>query len=523
MSASPSEPRAASQAPASESARARSPGGEALKRLFRNRMAMVSFGFIVVLAIIGFMSPFWERNVTHFSPTEQHNLLQNQPPGARDISTWHPTYDGDKRAFALVDFDGDGQLRCHIRRAPPVLPPGFRDLQRLAPSLYAEAKAGFDAADADHVLSDALSLMLGALECPELQLAQDVATGFFDKLPTNRWDVARGDDEPVPGKNDADGFITWREYPHDDLALPEELRGLGLSGPETFRRLDVDGDHVLSRWEILETSRYLRYSSVGKDGLSNNFDAFVRSYDQDGDLSVSLAEFPGAPELHTFAFGTDGDGQDVLTRLLYGARLSIMIGLLATLVSLVIGVVYGATAGYLGGRIDNVMMRFVDVLYGLPYMFIVILLFVIIHDPNNVVLLFVALGAVQWLTMARVVRGQVLSLKNREFIEAARAIGASQPRIILRHLIPNAIGPVIVYATLLVPQAILQEAFLSFLGLGVDMSWGRMIADGADWTKMQSVPWVLVFPGVALALTLFALNFLGDGVRDAMDPSLKGR
>lgn len=512
-------------APARPSAapRPRSLGGEAFRRLLRNRMAMVSFGFIVALAIVGFLSPVWETSVTHFSPTEQHDLLQNQPPGARDLSIWHPTYDGDPRAFDVVDLDRDGFLRCHLRRAPPVLPPGFRDLERWSPSLYADAKAGFEAADHDQIITGALGTLLGSLECPELQLAQDVATGFYDKLPTNRWDVARGDADPKPGVRDADGFITWKEYPHDDLDLPEDLRGLGLSGPDAFARLDVDGDHVLARWEIIDTTRYLRYSSVGDDGRANNFDAFVRTFDGDGDLAISRAEFPGAPELHTFAFGTDGAGQDVLTRLLYGARLSIMIGLLATLVSLLIGVVYGATAGYLGGRIDDLMMRFVDVLYGLPYMFIVILLFVIIHDPNNVVLLFVALGAVQWLTMARVVRGQVLSLKNREFVEAARAIGCSQPRIILRHLIPNAIGPVVVYATLLVPQAILQEAFLSFLGLGVDMSWGRMIADGADWSKMQAVPWVLVFPGVALALTLFALNFLGDGVRDALDPSLKGR
>jgi oligopeptide transport system permease protein len=168
------------------------------------------------------------------------------------------------------------------------------------------------------------------------------------------------------------------------------------------------------------------------------------------------------------------------------------------------------------------MMRFVDVLYGLPYMFIVILLFVIIHDPNNVVLLFVALGAVQWLTMARIVRGQVLSLKHREFVEAARAIGTSHAGIIGRHLIPNALGPIIVYATLTVPAVMLQEAFLSFLGLGVqppDASWGVLVNEGAS--VMGLFPWLVIFPGAALALTLFCLNFLGDGLRDALDPHLR--
>jgi len=190
-------------------------------------------------------------------------------------------------------------------------------------------------------------------------------------------------------------------------------------------------------------------------------------------------------------------------------------------VSLIIGVTWGAVAGYVGGRLDNFMMRIVDVLYGLPFMFLVILIMVIIDDRNNVVLLFVALGAVQWLTMARVVRGQVMSLKNREFVEAARAIGVPKIAIVFRHLIRNAIGPVVVYSTLLVPAVILEEAFLSFLGLGVELSWGSMIADGSS--KMELMPWLIIFPGLALAGTLFAMNFLGDGVRDAIDPQMQGK
>jgi oligopeptide transport system permease protein len=218
--------------------------------------------------------------------------------------------------------------------------------------------------------------------------------------------------------------------------------------------------------------------------------------------------------------GTDILGRDMLARVLYGGQISLLVGLVATLVSFLIGVTYGAVSGYFGGRIDNAMMRFVDVLYSLPYMFLVILL--LVFFSRSILMLFVALGAVQWLTMARIVRGQVLSLKNQEFIESARAIGAGHARIIFRHLIPNALGPIIVYATLTVPAVMLQEAFLSFLGLGVQpprASWGVLVNEGSG--VMGFFPWLVFFPGLALALTLFCLNFVGDGLRDALDPHLR--
>ncbi len=216
-------------------------------------------------------------------------------------------------------------------------------------------------------------------------------------------------------------------------------------------------------------------------------------------------------------FGTDSVGRDLLVRTLYGARVSLAVGLTATLVSLVIGVAYGATAGYLGGRIDELMMRFVDVLYSIPYIFLVIILMVIFN--RNFFLLFVAIGAVEWLTMARIVRGQTLSLKQKEFIEAARAGGVGAFGIVTRHIIPNVFGPVIVYVTLTVPASILAESFLSFLGLGIQeplTSWGVLISEGAN--QMETAPWMLIFPATFMAITLFCFNFIGDGLRDALDP-----
>lgn len=249
-----------------------------------------------------------------------------------------------------------------------------------------------------------------------------------------------------------------------------------------------------------------------------------------------------APSL-SHPMGTDDAGRDLLARVLQGGRISLMVGIISTFVSLLVGVSYGAIAGFLGGRIDNLMMRIVDIIYAIPYILIVIVLLSVFGGPNTpewikwlstnvggagnqglsqIFLLFFALGLVSWLTMARVVRGQILSLKNQEFVLAARATGVSTFGIIFRHLVPNALGPVIVYATLTVPSVMLTEAFLSFLGLGVQApyaSWGSLADSGIK--NLAIFPWQLIFPGITMAFTLFSLNFLGDGIRDALDPQTR--
>ena len=249
--------------------------------------------------------------------------------------------------------------------------------------------------------------------------------------------------------------------------------------------------------------------------------AFVQAeYDK---LTVEIATNP--VHKRVYILGTDYLGRDMLARTIYGGRISIMIGLVGTITAVFIGIIVGAIAGYVGGRTDNLLMRFVDILYGLPYMLVVIILMSMVPEgTNSIIVLFVAIAALSWLTIARVVRGQIISLKNAEFVEAARSMGASSGRIIFRHLLPNTLGVIVIFATLSLPSFIMNESFLSFLGLGVSApsaSWGTLVSEGVQ--GMELYPWRLLVPAVAMTAFLFAMNFLGDGLRDALHPQSKNR
>ncbi len=243
------------------------------------------------------------------------------------------------------------------------------------------------------------------------------------------------------------------------------------------------------------------------------FAPFVAPYSYEFQFVDRIGQPPSAEHW----LGTDSLGRDLLSRIIYGARVSLMVGFVATTVALLIGVSWGVIAGYSGGRVDSIMMRIVDILYGLPFIIFIILLMVIFG--RNIFLLFAAIGAVEWLTMSRIVRAQVITLKNQEFVQAAQAMGVSNFAMFRRHILPNIMGPIAVYATLTIPSVMLLESFLSFLGLGVPAemsSWGSLIKDGV--VSMQSYPWILIFSGLTFSITLFALNFFGDGLRDALDP-----
>lgn len=242
------------------------------------------------------------------------------------------------------------------------------------------------------------------------------------------------------------------------------------------------------------------------------------------DPSYTQPRLRNLPPSSRFVFGTDALGRDLLARVLVGGRASLLVGLASTAVSVLVGVSYGAVAGFYGGKVDDAMMRLVDFLYGLPYMFLVILIMLLFSETarGEMLPVFLALGLVQWLTMARIVRGQVLTLRRQEFVLAAELLGASDVRVLVRHVLPNVLGVIIVYATLMVPSVIILESFLSFLGLGVALSWGQLVSDGvAVVNPVRAYWWLLLWPSAFLGLTLLSLNFIGDGLRDALDP--KGR
>ncbi|MEZ5926229.1 MAG: ABC transporter permease subunit [Hyphomicrobiaceae bacterium] len=299
-------------------------------------------------------------------------------------------------------------------------------------------------------------------------------------------------------------------YPQQDAIEAGLKDALKRTGVEVTQWTEMDGRVLVTVTGTKPVdTRITRYVD-----RSDSFDdTQVVSTAADG-LSLTMS---AAIDQKYFLLGTDPSGRDLLTRTLVAGRVSLAIGLLAGLVALAIGVVYGAAAGLIGGKTDEIMMRIVDILYALPFTFFVIML--VVFFGRNFVLMFIAVGAVLWLDMARIVRGQTLSIRRQEYVQAAEALGVGSAGILWRHVIPNALGPIIVYVTLLVPQVIILESFLSFLGLGVQepmSSWGVQISQGAR--SIETATWLLLYPSLLLTTTLFALNFIGDGLRDALDP-----
>lgn len=470
------------------------PGAEgpwrlAARRFRRSRAALASAGLVALFALTGLAAPLASRWWTRFDPNELHSDLAFAPPGTRDVPEAWPSYDGDANAFARLDADGDGRLACVRIPAPGDGVPLLPLLKRDWPVIHDEIVRAVAAVEAQGVpLSDLLRHEFGRLSCPELDALRGLWRDTYHDLVRRR----DGSGGAAP-----DGVLTPAELPAG--ALP-------AAGP-AFAALDGDGDGRVTDSEVRAATRHLRFDPA----------RLLAAHDADGDLAIDRAEFPGLPELVAFRLGTDSSGRDLLTRLLHGARVSLLVGVMATLVSFLVGVVWGATAGYAGRVTDEAMMRFVDVLYALPFPFLVILALTVVGQ--SVVHLFVLLGLVQWMTMARVVRGQVRSLRTAPFVRAAEAYGARRRTIVLGHLLRNAIGPVIAYATLMIPAVILEEAFLSFLGLGVPSgvpSWGVLIAEGAR--QIEDHPWLITTPALVLGVTLFAFHYVGEGLRRALDP-----
>jgi oligopeptide transport system permease protein len=441
---------------------------DAWRRLKKNTMAMVGLWVVVVMSALSALAPW----ISPFDATYEYPWIRAQAPG-----------------YSHPDVLVKNELRVG------------------------------HAADVPESYGSAEKLRFEVQPVKETKYTLDLFRGKVETVtPTGRFAV-----DELDATGEGHYLVLKKGSSREDLG-PGVIRP-GDAAWEAFG----DADRVILFHAVLQGDKQVieatqqggKITALTRDGQPQERIEF------DG-RTVLLAQAGGVEQTLTHWLGTDPKGRDLLSRTLWGGMISLLVGLVATVVSLVIGVVYGAVSGYLGGKIDLILMAIVDVLYGIPYMFLVILLMV--TWGQDILVLFVALGAVQWLTMARIVRGQVLSLKEKEFVEAARMAGTGHLGIIFNHLIPNTLGVVVVYTTLTVPAVVLQESFLAFIGLTVEFqgepleSWGALVNTGKNALGSSGQnSWVLLVPSFAMAATLFSLNFLGDGLRDALDPQQRGR
>jgi len=476
-------------------------GRDAWRRLRRNRIAMVSLWGLVVLSLLSALTPFLPLQ----PPRKVNTALRYAPPRFRPLVQSSLTL--SERLAAVPE---------QLSAAEEQLESARRELREREQRIRSMSSA---------VLSDADRLNTAREELEEARRRLQDATDSFEQL------IESG--EADRASSDA----AMAEFRAAERALEQARKNFEWTSEEIgWGTANVGWASLLAEKERQQLAEHrqriadiiqapYKDEGFGELGPINRLLVWLR-------LKVFGSWSIGS------LLGRDELGRDLLARLFWGARVSLVVGLVATLVSLAIGVSYGAIAGFVGGWVDNLMMRLVDVLYSVPFIFVVIYLITILgqedisaaleaYGINRITIFFVVVGAIYWLTMARVVRGQVISLKNEQFVEAARTIGASRGRIIFLHVVPNLLSVIIVYLTLTIPRVMLFEAFLSFLGLGVEppnVSWGLLANDGLKViTPVKIYWWLVVFPGLFLAASLFALNFLGDGLRDALDPRLKNR